>query len=83
MKAGPGRPKGSKNKATAEIKELALQHAPAAFSRIVELSMSADLKVALAASQVILDRAYGKPALELQHTGKDGGPLVVSWLSGS
>ena len=83
MKAGPGRPKGSKNKATAEIREIALAVAPDTFARVVELSRSADLKIALAASQVILDRAYGKPAQEMQHTGKDGGPLVVSWLSGS
>jgi len=51
-----GRPK-----VVSEIKELARQHAPAAFERICELIDSDDERIALAASQEILNRAYGRP----------------------
>jgi hypothetical protein len=51
-----GRPK-----VVGEIKELARQHAPAAFERICELIDSSDERIALAASQEILNRAYGRP----------------------
>jgi hypothetical protein len=49
-----------------EIKQLARQHAPAAFQRICELVESKDERIALAASQAILDRAYGRPVQAVQ-----------------
>jgi hypothetical protein len=51
-----GRPK-----VVGEIRELARQHAPAAFKRICDLVESDDERIALAASQEILNRAYGRP----------------------
>jgi hypothetical protein len=51
-----GRPK-----VVGEIKELARQHAPAAFERICQLIDSNDERIVLAASQEILNRAYGRP----------------------
>jgi hypothetical protein len=60
-----GNPSGRPKK-VAEIAELAQQHAPEAFAKIVELMSHKDAKVALAAANSILDRAYGKPAQAVQ-----------------
>lgn len=72
-----GRQKGTPNKATADIKALARKYGKDAFERIVKLSEEAeDERVQLAASQEILNRAYGRPAQAV--TGEGGeGPLQV------
>lgn len=49
-----------------EIQELARSAAPAAFARVVALVDSLDERTALAASQEILNRAYGKPVMQVQ-----------------
>lgn len=60
-KAGPGRPKGVMNKATAEIKLAARKHGPEALKTLVDLMTHADSSTAkIAAAREILDRAYGK-----------------------
>ncbi len=51
-----GRPK-----IVGEIRELAAAKAPRAFERVCELVESADPRIALAAAQEILNRAYGRP----------------------
>jgi hypothetical protein len=51
-----GRPKGA-----GAIRELARQYVPAALQKIAELVSSPDPRVALAASQEILNRVFGKP----------------------
>jgi hypothetical protein len=51
-----GRPKG-----VGEIRELARQYVPAALAKIAGLINSEDEKVALAASQEILNRVFGRP----------------------
>jgi hypothetical protein len=51
-----GRPR-----AVAQIRDMALKAAPAAFERVCDLVRSVDERIALAASQEILNRAYGKP----------------------
>jgi hypothetical protein len=63
-----------------EIKQLARQHAPAAFQRICELVDSKDERIALAASQAILDRAYGRPmqAIQSEVTKLDIGQLFLA-----
>jgi hypothetical protein len=58
-----GNPAG-RPKVVAEIRGLARQHA--AFRRICELVRTRDERVALAASQAILDRAYGRPVQAVQ-----------------
>jgi len=47
-----------------EVRELAQSKAPRAFKRLVELMESKDQRVAMAASNAVLDRAYGKPSRE-------------------
>lgn len=66
----------------AEIRELARAEAPAAFKRICALVASADERTALAASQEILNRAYGKPTQSVDSTVKtfDLGALYVEAL---
>jgi len=57
-----GRPKGARNKATAEVKAMAQTYAPAAIKELARLSTGAESEAArVAASKEILDRAYGKP----------------------
>jgi hypothetical protein len=79
-----GRPKGALNKATKEIKELALPYAPDAVGILAGLMRSADSSSArVAAAKELLDRAYGKAPQALDGDGK-GGPIkvehVVRWL---
>jgi hypothetical protein len=58
---GSGRPKGARNKITAEVKALAQTYAPAAIKELARLSTEAESEAArVAASKEILDRAYGK-----------------------
>jgi hypothetical protein len=68
IRVGSARPAGSKNKATADIKEglsgLAKNHIVEALGVIVELmhnSMNDNVRLAAACS--LLDRGYGKPSI--------------------
>jgi hypothetical protein len=68
IRIGSGRPAGSKNRATADIKEglsgLAKNHTMETLGVIVELmhkSMSDNVRLAAACS--LLDRGYGKPSI--------------------
>jgi hypothetical protein len=56
-----GNPSGRPAKVK-EIESLAQAHTPQAFAKIVELLDCKDARVALAAANSILDRAFGKPA---------------------
>ncbi len=67
---GAGRPNGSHNMLTLEVRELALQHGPAALAALVKLSKKAKSEIVkLAAIREILDRAYGRPpqAMEIMN----------------
>jgi hypothetical protein len=57
-----GRQKGTKNKVTQNVKELAAPHGPDAIKVLVEIMMdeSAGKSYRIAASKEIMDRAYGK-----------------------
>lgn len=64
---GAGRPKGSANKVTAEVKELARQYGPAAIDELAKLAGLAGRRykaqaeaAQVAALKEVLDRAYGK-----------------------
>lgn len=74
MKTG-GRTPGTLNKATADVKRAALDHAPAALKELARLALEADSEtVRVSACREILDRAYGKPpqALTVDATVTDG-----------
>lgn len=53
---------GGRPKENAEVKRLAREQGVAAISRLVALMQSQDERISLAASQALLDRAFGKPA---------------------
>ena len=78
-----GRPKGSVNKATATIREMARKYAPEALQELGRLALSADSEAAkVAAIKEILDRAYGKSPQPLDGDG-EGSPVRVEigWLN--
>lgn len=73
---GSGRKKGTPNKATAEIKELARAHGPAAINALATLLKAADSDTArIAAAKELLDRGYGKATATQEISGPGGTPL--------
>ena len=68
---------GGRPKVVTAIRELAQQHGHRAFGRVLELVSSEDERVALAAAQEVLNRAYGKPIQATELTGKDGADLLT------
>lgn len=76
---GAGRPKGSRNKVTADIKEIAQGFGEEAITHLVEIARDGDAPHAarVAAVREILDRGYGKARQELEHVGKDGGAIIT------
>jgi hypothetical protein len=78
-KGQSGNPKGRKpgvpNKATAEVKALALEHTPQVIERLAYLALKAESEQAqVSACRELLDRAHGKPAQAV--TGPEGESLV-------
>lgn len=75
-----GRPKGSLNKVTKDIKALASKYGPDALKTLDDIRRSSDSDAArVAAARELLDRGYGKASQPLEHAGAGGGPLVISW----
>ncbi|AMA38832.1 TPA: hypothetical protein P7236_006391 [Pseudomonas aeruginosa] len=74
---GAGRPKGSRNKLTADIKAVAQSFGEEGIMHLVEIARNGDAPPAarVAAVKEILDRGYGKAKQPLEHTGEDGEPI--------
>lgn len=70
-KPGPGRPKGSRNKVTKEIAELAQPYGPEAIATLARLLKSKQPGAQVAAARELLDRAYGRAPQAI--TGPAGG----------
>ena len=69
-----GRPPGSPNKITAEIRAVAQRHAPDAFAELARLAREAQSEqTRVAAIKEILDRAYGRPTQPIDGDGQQGG----------
>lgn len=65
-----GRSKGTPNKATADVMALAGNYADSAMRELARLATGAESEQArVAACREILDRAYGKPAQHVAHSG--------------
>ena len=76
QKGQSGNP-GGRPKADSELKRLALEKCPEAFTKIVELMGSSDEKIALAAAREVLDRGYGKPTQDHQLLDDQGKPSAA------
>ena len=74
---GAGRPKGSRNKVTADIKAIAQSFGEEAIKGLIEISRDAEAPHAarVAAFREVLDRGYGKAKQGIEMTGGDGGPV--------
>lgn len=73
-----GRQKGTPNKATREIREIAQAHTDTAISTLAFIAKNGESEAArVSAANSILDRAYGKPRLALEHSGPDGQAIEV------
>lgn len=73
-----GRVKGTPNKSTAEIKELAQTYSTDALKTLATIMLTSENDTAkIAAAKELLDRGYGKPTQAMEHSGPDGGPVVV------
>jgi hypothetical protein len=72
-----GRKKGTPNKVTLEVKDLALPYGPQAISVLCSIMMDEEKtdQVRIAASKEILDRAYGKAPqhIENKHQFQESG----------
>lgn len=71
---GAGRPKGQRNKITADIKAIAQSYGEEAIVALVEIIRDGEAPAAarVAASREILDRGYGKAHQSVDHSSKDG-----------
>lgn len=79
---GAGRPKGSLNKATADIKALAMEHAPSAMAELARLATKAESEAArVAAIKELFDRGFGRPSQALAVGGDPNAPPIQSELT--
>lgn len=68
-----GRQKGTPNRATREITDLAKALVPAAIKELGRLLKEAESETAkLKAVEIVFERAYGKPSQSIQHGGAIG-----------
>lgn len=56
-----GRPKGSKNKNTLSLRELAEPHGPKAIKYLIKHMKDKNPAISISAANSLLDRGYGKP----------------------
>ena len=74
---GAGRPAGSVNKSTAEVKSYCQEFGEDIITMLVNLAhYSIDPRVRIMAGKEILDRGYGRPPQGVELSGPDGGPIV-------
>jgi hypothetical protein len=70
---GSGRKKGTPNKVTAEIKELAQKYGPEAIAELARLATNAESEAArVAACRELLDRGNGRAVQPIQGTMEYG-----------
>lgn len=80
---GAGRPKGSLNKATADVKVIAGEYSEEAVATLALIMRDAGAPAAarVSASNAILDRAHGKPTQSVDASVTNTGPLAVTYVT--
>jgi hypothetical protein len=80
---GSGRKKGTPNKTTLEIKEMAMAYAPGVIKMFGEMAtdMNRPDDIRQRAGRELLDRGIGKAPQALNLGGHDGGPLNLELLT--
>ncbi|MGD0108957.1 MAG: hypothetical protein ABSC06_33740 [Rhodopila sp.] len=87
--AGKGRPKGSRNKVTADIRALAQQWGPdalkglavmAGLAKVTGQSAAESEAVRKSAMDSILDRAYGRSTQPMEHSVDEGLESILDRL---
>lgn len=73
-----GRTKGTPNRATASIRDIARQYTDEAIEALVTVMRDVDAPSAavIGAANSILDRAYGKPSQMVEGAGENGEHIV-------
>jgi len=79
---GAGRPKGSSNKAVADIRAACQEHGEALVLRLVQLSNSIDGATAIGACKVLLAYGYGKPTEHIKLSDPNDKPLHFTLTMG-
>lgn len=76
-----GRTKGVPNRATAEVKSLAMSYMPKIIKELARLALNAESEQArVAACREMIDRAVGKPAQAIDLSNSDG-TLASAWAA--
>ncbi len=81
QKGQSGNP-GGRPKEEAEVVALARANSVMALERLVHWARHDDPKASIQAANSILDRAFGKPKQGVEHTGAEGGDLILKILTG-
>lgn len=70
-RTGAGRPKGSRNKTTVDVKAIAQSYGADAVKTLAEMmkDKKAPPAARVAAAKELLDRGYGRAKQEMEHTG--------------
>lgn len=83
-KFSKGRPKGSKNVATAKVREVFLELLAGRIDSVgewIDMAAAKDPKDGVDCLLKLAEYCIPKLA-RVENTGEDGGPLVVKWLDG-
>lgn len=76
QKGKSGNP-GGRPKAVRAVMEAAQKHTAAAIKALASALTDDDVRARIAAAEALLDRGWGRPSQQLEHTGKDGGTLAI------
>lgn len=79
-KGKSGNPAG-RPKVIGELRDLAREHTMPALQTLIDVAANKGEagSARVSAANAILDRGYGKPSQEVQHTGKDGEELSMKF----
>lgn len=78
----PARPRAKSTAVSpADLRQRAGQYGKAVLQRLIDLAMSDDERIALAASQELLNRGFGRVGIAAQELGKSDQPYIVKFVN--